>query len=348
MNVEDIERDPNARRSFLIQLCTGEAKDAVSGTVMLPPEGYNKAKSILRKMFGQTHIVAASHIGRVTKGGTIKEFESEKLLQLARDMENCEMNLCKLGYQADINSRGNMSAVVLRLPWVKKAQNSPDQGKEPDFSQLTKFVVKRAKLANTEYSRLMNTKPEIERERNKNPRFGGQSRRVSLFASTGSIKEQDSAHTSYSPGGRSSAKPKCYFCDKEGHTVERCFKFQGKSYDERKAFVSKQGLCNLCLSKGHFAKRCKKYHGCFIPGCGKQHHPMLHPIELNRDNKVQAPVKTDNEKIQGQTTSSLPVQFQNAQTGHCGGTTKKQVCLRVVPVKVFGRDNGIEKMSHMQ
>jgi hypothetical protein len=77
-NVEDIERDPNARRSFLIQLCTGEAKDAVSGTVMLPPEeGYNKAKSILQEMFGQTHIVAASHIDRVTKGGTIKEFESE-------------------------------------------------------------------------------------------------------------------------------------------------------------------------------------------------------------------------------------------------------------------------------
>jgi hypothetical protein len=52
------------------------AKDAVSGTVMLPPEeGYNKAKSILREMFRQTHIVAASHIDRVTKGGTIKEFK---------------------------------------------------------------------------------------------------------------------------------------------------------------------------------------------------------------------------------------------------------------------------------
>jgi hypothetical protein len=81
-------------------------------------------------------------------------------------MENCEMNLCKLGYQADINSRGNMSAVVLRLPrylrseWAKEAQNSRDQGKEPDFSQLTKFVLKRAKLANTEYGRFINTNPK--------------------------------------------------------------------------------------------------------------------------------------------------------------------------------------------
>ena len=155
-NVEDIESNPNARRNFLIQLCTGKAKDAISGTVMLPPEeGYAKARSILREMFGQTHIIAASHIDRVTKGGPIKEFESEKLLQLARDMENCQMNLSSLGFHADINSRGNLSAVVLHLPrylrseWAKEAQNSRDQGNEPDFLHLTKFVVKKAKLANT-------------------------------------------------------------------------------------------------------------------------------------------------------------------------------------------------------
>ena len=89
-NVEDVESDPNVRRNFLIQLCTGKAKDAVSGTVMLTPEeGYKKAKSILREMSGQTHVVAASHIDRVTKGCAIKENEGEKLLQLARDMELC-------------------------------------------------------------------------------------------------------------------------------------------------------------------------------------------------------------------------------------------------------------------
>ena len=116
-NVEDVEADPNIRRNFLIQLCTGKAKDAISGTVMLAPEeGYKKAKSILHEMFGQTHVVAASHIDRVTKGCAIKENESETLLQLARDMENCAMNLNKLGYQYDINSRYNISAVVLLLP----------------------------------------------------------------------------------------------------------------------------------------------------------------------------------------------------------------------------------------
>ena len=39
---------------------------------------------------------------------------------------------------------------------------------------------------------------------------------------------------------------------------------------------------------------------------------------------------------------------QEAQTGHCGttGTEKKQVCLQVIPVKVFGRDNGQEEITY--
>lgn len=93
---------------------------------MLPlNEGFEKAKSILHEMFGQTHIVAASHIDKVTKGGIIKENENEKLMQLARGMENCGMNLNKLGYQADINSRSNISAVVYCVCRNIFARNGP-------------------------------------------------------------------------------------------------------------------------------------------------------------------------------------------------------------------------------
>jgi hypothetical protein len=173
-NVEDVESDPNVRRTYLIQLCTGEAKEAISGSVMLPPEeGYKKAKSILHEMFGQAHIVAASHIDRVTKGSIIRENESEKLMQLARDTENCGMNLNKLGYQSDINSRHNISVIVLRLPkylrleWAKEANKLGDQRSEPDFTPLTKFVVNKAKLANTEYGRLVNVKMDWERNKTK-------------------------------------------------------------------------------------------------------------------------------------------------------------------------------------
>ena len=277
----------------------------------------------------------------MTKGGPIKEFESEKLLQLARDMENCQMNLSSLGFHADINSRGNLSAVVLRLPrylrseWAKEAQNSRDQGNEPDFSRLTKFVVKKAKLANTEYGRLISTKPEVVGDRARKSRYGGPSNRASSFAINGSVGQEDLQQTVRPPEKRLPGKLKCYFCEKNGHAIERCFKFQEKSYEDRKAFVSRKGLCNLCLSKGHYASKCKRTQGCFIPECGKRHHPTLHPFEV----KVKA-AKQDKESQHGE--------VQEAQTGHCGAaeTLKKQVCLRVVPVKVFGKDGGVEKVTY--
>ena len=138
--MEDIEPSPNARCNFLIQLCSGKAKEAISGMVMLPAEGFAKAKSILHGMFGQTHLVAASHIDKTT-GEPMKENGNKKLMQLARDIENYGMSFNGLGYQADISSRSNTSSVVmclpryLRLEWAKEAQNSRDRGQEPDFAR---------------------------------------------------------------------------------------------------------------------------------------------------------------------------------------------------------------------
>ncbi len=273
-NVEDIEPSPNARRNFLIQLCSGKAKEAISGTVMLPAEeGFTKAKSILHKMFGQTHIVAASHIDKITGRGPMKEDENEKLMQLARNMENCGMSLNKLGYQADINSRSNMSYVVMRLPiylhseWAKEPQNSRDRAKEPDFAQLTRFVVKKVKLANTEYGRLVSLRPSNEKESGNKPRFG---RKVYAHLSYSSNTESEGRKGDHSRHGNTTGRPKCLICDRNGHTAEKCFKFQGKTYEERKNIANMRRLCHLCLGKGHVTSNCKKSRGCFVSGCGKR------------------------------------------------------------------------------
>ena len=344
-NVEDVEADPNVRQNFLIQLCTGKAKDAISGTVMLTPEeGYKKAKSILHKMLGQTHVVAASHIDRVTNGCLIKENESEKLLQLARDMENKAMNLNKLRYQSDINSRYNISAVVLRLPrylrseCAKEANNLRDQDTEPDFAALTMFVVKKAKLANTEYGRLVNVRPDNEKNK---PRFPNKpTKRAFVDQVSG-----EEPRTSNKDWRQSRAtKAKCLFCSRDGHTVEKCYKFQQKSYQERKKFVSVKGLCNVCLMKGHFANKCQKGRSCYIAGCGKRHHPLLHTNELMERRQEDESAKSKGPE----TTQVKDGDVPDAQTGHCGASdaTKRQVCLRVIPVKVFSQDNSREKITY--
>ena len=53
------------------------------------------------------------------------------------------------------------------LEWAKEANKLGDQRSEPDFAPLTKFVVNKAKLANTKYGRLVNVKMDWERNKTK-------------------------------------------------------------------------------------------------------------------------------------------------------------------------------------
>ena len=128
-----------------------------------------------------------------------------------------------------------MSLVVLRFlrylqsKWAKEAQNSREQGNEPDLAQLTKFVVKKAKLANMEYGHLINPKSEVEKGRAKKSRYFGPSNKASCFAINGSVSV---GVEDPSPSGRPPDKRlpvKSYCCEKNGYTIERCFKFQQKS-----------------------------------------------------------------------------------------------------------------------
>ena len=161
-------------------------------------------------------------------------------MQLARDVENCGMNLSKLGYQADINSRHSVGAIVLRLPkylrseWAKEANNLREQNIEPDFAVLTKFIVNKVKLANTEYARLVNIR--IDGERNKPRPHGRQQRNVANYQVTNDPcnKEQEDQRNELS-------RLTCSFCSKSGHSREKCFKLEEKSYAERKKFVSEKG-----------------------------------------------------------------------------------------------------------
>ena len=57
-----------------------------------------------------------------------------KLQQLARDMENCKINLTQLGCESEINAQSNLEKIILRLPrylqaeWAKEAFTLLEKG----------------------------------------------------------------------------------------------------------------------------------------------------------------------------------------------------------------------------
>ena len=105
-------------------------------------------------------------IDKVVEGSHIRAWESEKLPQLARDMESCVLNSDHMHYKADIISMDTLKRIVLRLPphlQSKLAEESNkliEAEKEPEFSHLASFVERRATVANTPFGKLVGARPE--------------------------------------------------------------------------------------------------------------------------------------------------------------------------------------------
>ena len=174
INVERRVKEDDEKLSYLIQYYKGAAKDAIKNCLMLPPEqGYREVKEILRKNFGQKHIIVRAFINKVVKGPQFRAWESKKLSQLARDMKSCALNSDHMHYKADIDSMDTLKRVVMRLPphlqakWAEESNKLIEAEREPEFSHLADLVERRATVANTAFGKLVGMRPEADTKHTK-------------------------------------------------------------------------------------------------------------------------------------------------------------------------------------
>ena len=358
INVKRRVKEDDEKLSYLIQYCKGAAKDAIENCLMLPPEeGYKEAKEIIRKNFGQKHIIVRAFIDKVVKGSQIRAWESEKLSQLARDMKSCALNSDHMHYKADINSMDTLKKIVMRLPphlqakWAEESNKLIEAEKEPEFSHLADFVERRATVANTAFGKLVGARPEgnIKPKFRQRPSVDSPASATSLgIQSANGVRPSDGVslgQPALSPVAQGSSKqvtsPSCLFCNGT-HSLERCFKFRDKTFDGRKEFVSTRKLCANCLRANHFARRCRMAKACLFSGCGQRHHSLLHPPPRAAE-RVERPAGCTSQE-------SLPEgDLQNDPSGagqeaQCAAVKsgRSRVSLQIVPVKVRGRDDGPE------
>jgi hypothetical protein len=118
----------------------------------------------------------------------------------------------------------------------------------------------------------------------------------------------------------------CLFCDKDNHSLEKCFKFESKSIEDRQTFIKQKGICFGCLSQGHIRKKCKKRLKC--SKCDKLHPTILH-------SEV-CPVKF----------SSTNVSPQSQQTAKvCDKETKPEHKASTNQVSLFTSDSNVSKST---
>lgn len=166
VNVADITDDPRKKLTYLIQYCSGEAREVIENCCVLElKEGYERAKEILHHQFGRPHIVARAYINQLAKGQSIKPTDSAALQSLSRQMLKYELTLSQMGFDADLNNSETLLGIMDHLPpylqrkWTERAETIFGVGKRPCFSDLTAFVQKSADTANNMFGLHLNEVP---------------------------------------------------------------------------------------------------------------------------------------------------------------------------------------------
>ena len=116
-SVEKCTEDDNVRLQLLIQYCTGKAKETIKCCGMMSgKDGYSKAKKLLEERFGERYVVSNAWIEKLSEGPPISLNDREALLDLADDLESCEITLAVAGRFNQINSEDKMIKILRRVP----------------------------------------------------------------------------------------------------------------------------------------------------------------------------------------------------------------------------------------
>ena len=103
--VEKCTEDYSLRLQLLIQYCTGKAKQTIKCYGMMSgKDGYVKAKKLLEERFGEKYVVSNAWIEKLSEGPPISQNDREALLDLADDLESCEITLEVAGRLNQINN----------------------------------------------------------------------------------------------------------------------------------------------------------------------------------------------------------------------------------------------------
>ena len=358
-SVEKCTEDYSLRLQLLIQYCTGKAKETIKCCGMMSgKDGYVKAKKLLEERFGEKYVVSNAWIEKLSEGPPISQNDREALLDLADDLESCEITLAVAGRLNQINNEDKMMKILRRVPlylrsrWQKRVQEVRAEGRDPNLEDLKKMIRGAAKEKNDPvFGSILDPAKDVrnkEKFRSKPPvpkktdSFAGSATFPDSSVQVGGREPHPSGPSRSSSSGLN-ARFKCFLCN-GGHKLEKCERFSAKSSEEKLKFVRDRKLCENCLSYTHFASGCKSARGCSVDQCSisRKHLGSLHDALLasfckrQEENREQGPsVGSSSNLTQPQ---SDHVVMKNSVS--IAGGSHEYKALPIVPVKVKGRGNG--------
>ena len=283
---DENEEDASLKLTYLLQHCTGRAKDLIDDCAMLDPvEGFETAMDRLHESYGQGHVIARSYIESVTKGPVIKLNDVGALEQLRNDMVKCQSVLSRLEFTSDLDSTGTLESIIQRLPdtfqlkWARRAAKILKSGRDTLFADLVEFIREESSVYNTKFGsayaerKTATTKHLNDSSKKDKPKTEA---KVTTLATSAEESARSTAGPSSTASSSVSSTPKkCAHCDGLGHLIGRCHKFKRLKRDEKLEVIKNKNLCFCCLKTGHGSKECDKR--CVL--CDKAHHVLIHEVD---------------------------------------------------------------------
>ena len=205
--------------------------------------------------------------------------DREALLDLADNLENCQITLTVAGRLNQINNEDKMIKILRRVPpylrsrWQKRVQELRADGRDPNLEDLKKMIQAAAKEKNDPvFGSILDPAKDT---RNKPPG----SKKTDSFAGSTAFPdslvqigrgESNPNGPSESSSSRLNARFKCFLCN-GGHKLEKCERFSAKTSEEKLKFVRDRKLCENCLSYTYFATGCKSPRACSVEQCSISH-----------------------------------------------------------------------------
>ena len=307
---------PNSQRIYYLQrYLEGDAKSCVGSHLLVPSSlSFQKAIQLLDKRFGDPFSVACAFKDRIEKWPKLAATDHEGLRKFS-DF------LC----QVEVVSRENPSLNVLnddtqnrlilnKLPnwivnrWAREVHKVRQSTRHyPTFAEFVSFLSNEAEIVCDPVTALSGRKDT----------FNGKSEPSSRDKQKSKQTDSTTLNT---------VKQHCLFCDLDNHSLEKCFKFESKSLDDKQKFIKQKGICFGCLSQGHMSKQCRKRLKC--SKCDKLHPTILH-AEVS-------PMKSP----------STDVSSQSQQTARvCDKQTKPEHKASTNQVSLYTSDSSVSKST---
>ena len=292
-----------------------------------PHQGFVKAKQILCETYGKRNVIARSYIANLLEGPSVKKDDSKALIELAQKVEECYTTLAHLNYFSDLNCFGNISKIVRRLPlnlqsqWLRISAGVEQDGREPDFTDLKRFIIKKADVVKSSYAYSLNCKSKH-----------------------GSVFGVNTHYTVASNSTEATNTYECKFCRSLKHVLWKCPEFLEISVKVHFRFMHQHHLYYNCGKAGYISKYCYLEAACTKNGCKQKHHLLLHqerrdvsPTSKDESCRTASSIAIDKSPSSLEHARNLPTNTKPHSTNFLAAsniTVGSNVFLNVVPVYV--------------